>query len=111
MQARAKYSIDDIWPGLETGLTHLLVNLTEGFSMDSYMGLYTFVAGIRLNSLGRSVYNHCTTQRPQVRSASNANFAGEQLYYRLRNFLQKHMKGLLQVTYQLVLSNLSECDQ
>lgn len=44
MQARTstKYTIDDIWPGLEEGLTHLLVNLTEGFSLESYMSLYTY---------------------------------------------------------------------
>lgn len=41
MMARVKYTIDDIWPGLESGLTHLLVNLTEGFSLDAYMTLYT----------------------------------------------------------------------
>ncbi len=35
-----KLTLDDVWPPLEDGLTHLLTKLTEGFSMQAYMKLY-----------------------------------------------------------------------
>jgi len=73
-------TLDDVWPVLDNGLTHLLNNLTEGFSHPKYLELYN------------SVYDYCTS-RPKVgKTSSGANFAGEELYYRLQNFLQRQMK-------------------
>lgn len=47
------------------------------------------------------VYNFCTTSRPSAaakgKAATGANFAGEELYYCLQNFLQKHISGLHKV--------------
>uniref|UniRef100_A0A6B2KYM3 Cullin family profile domain-containing protein n=1 Tax=Arcella intermedia TaxID=1963864 RepID=A0A6B2KYM3_9EUKA len=80
--------MDEVWPPLEKGLTYLLTNLTEGFSLNKYMDLYS------------AVYNYCTTPRPTAKPSTpgkpvaGANLVGEELYYRLMNFLQRHMKVL-----------------
>eukprot|EP01090_Pellita_catalonica_P012433 TRINITY_DN2700_c0_g1_i1.p1 TRINITY_DN2700_c0_g1~~TRINITY_DN2700_c0_g1_i1.p1 ORF type:complete len:762 (+),score=116.57 TRINITY_DN2700_c0_g1_i1:78-2363(+) len=82
-----RVSLDDIWPELEKGVTTLLTNLNAGFPKKRWMQLYS------------NVYNYCTTSRPsphrKVGGISGANFVGEELYNRLRDFLKKHMRGLV----------------
>jgi len=90
MAHQKRVTLDDVWPGLEAGLTQLLTNLNEGFEKQRWMKLYT------------DVYDYCTTSRPHNTSRSKgnisgANFAGEELYLRLNDFLKKHMKNLLKV--------------
>jgi len=86
-----KVTLEEIWPGLETGVTLLITNLNQGFPQNKCMGLYT------------DVYNYCTTARtPTSARATNktvtgANFVGEELYNKLKEFLTRHMKGLLKV--------------
>ena len=131
-----KITLDEVWPPLEDGLTHLLTKLTEGFSMQAYMKLYRFcpilspwpclsahsmprhllhpcpspcLPGVS-HSLRSDVYNYCTTTRPAAANrgkpqASGANFAGEDLYYRLQNFLQKHVKNVFKVRCALCSSS------
>jgi len=80
-----KITIDQIWPQLERGCTHLLTRLNEGFSMKDYMNLYT------------GVYNYCTNTKPATRTGQKvgANFAGEELYRRLQEFLLAHVENIL----------------
>jgi len=65
----------------------LITNLNQGFPQQKWMGLYS------------NVYNYCTTSRPHVpnraKGTSGANFVGEELYIRLKDFLTRHMKTLL----------------
>eukprot|EP01121_Diplochlamys_sp_Union-15-3_P009627 TRINITY_DN2624_c0_g3_i1.p1 TRINITY_DN2624_c0_g3~~TRINITY_DN2624_c0_g3_i1.p1 ORF type:complete len:772 (-),score=134.47 TRINITY_DN2624_c0_g3_i1:29-2344(-) len=91
MAQQKRVTLDDVWPHLEEGLTQVLTNLNEGFEKKRWMTLYT------------DVYNYCTTSRPQNTSRTGkgniagANFAGEDLYLRLNEFLTKYMKNLLKV--------------
>lgn len=36
-----KVNLDDIWPGLETGMTTFLTELAAGFPKDKWMSMYT----------------------------------------------------------------------
>eukprot|EP01117_Protostelium_nocturnum_P002954 TRINITY_DN1388_c0_g1_i1.p1 TRINITY_DN1388_c0_g1~~TRINITY_DN1388_c0_g1_i1.p1 ORF type:complete len:763 (+),score=225.09 TRINITY_DN1388_c0_g1_i1:188-2476(+) len=85
-----RVTLDEIWPDLETGIHQLITNLNQGFQNARWMALYS------------NVYNYCTTSRPQsatrtAKQANGANFVGAELYLRLKDFLTKHMKGLLKV--------------
>lgn len=59
------------------------------------------------------VYNYCTTARPSLapkgKPAAGANFAGEDLYYRLQNFLQKHVRNSCKVWRVLALPQSYSC--
>jgi len=85
-----RWTLDEVWPDLDQGITHLLTNLTEGFSLQQYMKLYS------------SVHNHCTARANSATMPARgrgghggAKLAGAELYARLRNFLIKYLKMLL----------------
>jgi len=82
-----KLTIEQIWPQLERGCNHLLTRLNEGFSMKDHMKLYS------------SVYDYCTTAKPvnarDGKQRVGANFAGEELYRRLQDFLVEHVNSIL----------------
>jgi len=82
-----RVTLDDIWPALSEGLSQLLTRLNEGFEKKRWMDFYS------------NVYDYCTTSRPHNISSrkgtTGANFAGEELYNRLKAFLEKHMKSIL----------------
>lgn len=86
--ATKKVTLEEIWPDLERGVHQLITNLNQGFPIDRWMNLYS------------SVYNYCTTSRPHTTSRtskgpSGANFVGEELYNKLKEFLIKYMQELL----------------
>jgi len=88
--ASKRVTLEEIWPDLEGGVLQLITNLNQGFPQKRWMTLYS------------NVYNYCTTSRPQnpsrgSKGMSGANFVGEELYNKLKDFLIKHMKGLLKV--------------
>jgi cullin 1 len=85
MQAK-KFTLEIVWPELDAGLTRLMTNLADGIPLADYMNLYSLV------------YNYCTTTRAVVqgKKVTGAKFAGEELYLRLRSFLQRHLKTLCQ---------------
>jgi len=85
-----RVSLEDIWMDLETGVHQLITNLNQGFPQKRWMYLYS------------NVYNYCTTSRPHTgrggtKPSSGANFVGEELYNKLKEFLTKHMKMLLKI--------------
>mmetsp|Transcript_12104 Transcript_12104/g.16723 ORF Transcript_12104/g.16723 Transcript_12104/m.16723 type:complete len:764 (+) Transcript_12104:138-2429(+) len=87
--ASKRVTLEEIWPDLENGVHQLITNLNQGFPQKRWMNLYS------------SVYNYCTTTRPHnpstrgAKGMSGANFVGEELYNKLKEFLIKHMKTLL----------------
>jgi len=88
--ASKRVTLEEIWPELEGGVLQLITNLNQGFPQKRWMNLYS------------NVYNYCTTSRPNnpsrgSKGMSGANFVGEELYNKLKDFLIKHMKGLLKV--------------
>jgi len=88
--ATKRVTLEEIWPDLETGVSQLLTNLNQGFPRDRWMVLYS------------SVYNYCTTSRPATppkggKVLTGANFVGEELYNKLKEFLTKYMLTLLKV--------------
>jgi len=92
IQQQKRVTLDEIWGDLESGVYHLITNLNSGLSPKKWMELYS------------SVYNYCTTSKPaqSVPSSRNnksagANFVGQDLYAKLKEFLTKHMKTLLKV--------------
>lgn len=88
--AAKRVTLDEIWPDVESGVHQLITNLNQGFPQKRWMALYS------------NVYNYCTTSRPhnptaKGKTVSGANFVGEELYNRLKDFLIKHMKSLQKV--------------
>jgi len=85
--ASKRVTLEEIWPDLEAGVHQLITNLNQGFAKNRWMMLYS------------NVYNYCTTSRPNPgrggKGMSGANFVGEELYNKLKDFLTKHMKSLL----------------
>lgn len=55
----------------------------------------------------RSVYNYCTMSRMSHNASrgkpSGATFVGEELYYRLVDFLKRRMKTILKVCFTVFL--------
>lgn len=80
--------LTEIWPALQGGVSQLLTDLTKDFPFDDWMNLYTHV------------HDYCTSARQATakhsgRGTSGAYFGGEDLYYKLVDFLTQHMKKLL----------------
>jgi cullin 1 len=78
----ASTSIDQLWPRLQNGLNTLLTNFESGFPRSEWMQLYTIV------------YNYCTTNGPQTVNRTGASFKGEELYNRIKDFLQQHVNSI-----------------
>jgi len=88
--ASKRVTLEEIWPDLEAGVHQLITNLNQGFPNKRWMTLYS------------NVYNYCTTSRPHnpgrgTKGMSGANFVGEELYNKLKEFLTKHMESLLKI--------------
>ncbi|ROW09697.1 hypothetical protein VMCG_02218 [Cytospora schulzeri] len=89
-------SIGDTWDYLALGITKIMTDLQNGMTMDDYMGIYT------------AVHNFCTSQKahPMVNTPPaspggmngnhrGAHLLGEDLYKKLMDYLEVHLKDLL----------------
>ncbi|KAI1345040.1 Cullin [Xylariaceae sp. FL0016] len=84
--------IDATWNYLQAGITKIMVNLQDGMDMGTYMGIYT------------AVHNFCTSQKAVGLGSSNqvgtahrgAHLLGEDLYKKLKEYLNHHLAELLQ---------------
>lgn len=92
-------TLEKIWPPLEAGVGELITSLNSGFPIKRWMELYT------------NVYNYCTSaqrgpsagrgsrggMRPGATGGVHlgANFVGEELYNKLRDFLRDRCLQLL----------------
>lgn len=82
--------IGQTWDYLQAGLSKIMLNLQDGMDMTAYMGIYT------------AVHNFCTSQKAVgLGSSSNvghahrgAHLLGEDLYKKLREYLNEHLNGL-----------------
>ncbi|POS70508.1 Cullin 1 [Diaporthe helianthi] len=93
-------SIQDTWSYLASGITKIMTDLQNGMTMDDYMGIYT------------AVHNFCTSQKahPMTNSAPSsaslganhrgAHLLGEDLYKKLMDYLDQHLKDLLEKALQ-----------
>ncbi|KAI1767320.1 Cullin-domain-containing protein [Hypoxylon sp. FL1150] len=82
------------WVYLEAGISKIMVNLQDGMDMSTYMGIYT------------AVHNFCTSQKAVGLQASSSNISGqahrgahllgEELYRKLREYLNDHLTGLFE---------------
>ncbi|KAL8901430.1 MAG: hypothetical protein Q9207_005200 [Kuettlingeria erythrocarpa] len=81
------------WNFLETGVERIMTNLREGVDMGTYMGIYT------------AVHNFCTSQKAVgaghsgiigTQAHRGAYLVGEDLYKNLREYLAKHLRGILE---------------
>ncbi|KAI0132718.1 Cullin family protein [Xylariales sp. AK1849] len=78
------------WEYLQAGIQKIMVNLQDGMDMVTYMGIYT------------AVHNFCTSQKavgiggnPAVGQAHRgAHLLGEDLYKKLREYLNAHLEDL-----------------
>jgi cullin 1 len=76
------------WNYLEWGVERIMVNLSAGLDLKTYMTLYT------------SIHNFCTAQKAVgVQTNLNstqrgAHLLGEDLYRRLNDYLRQHLKGV-----------------
>jgi len=77
------------WNYLEWGVDRIMVNLSDGLDLRTYMSLYT------------SIHNFCTAQKAVGVNASlsssshrGAHLLGEDLYRRLNEYLKAHLKGV-----------------
>eukprot|EP00054_Salpingoeca_dolichothecata_P008094 m.46259 g.46259 ORF g.46259 m.46259 type:complete len:754 (-) comp17502_c0_seq1:67-2328(-) len=97
-----KPSLEEVWKDLETGIQSVYNNLKDkkSVSKQRYMELYT------------DVYNYCTSSRAQAATAqpitkgggperAGAHLVGQELYARLKVFLDEHCKALLKGGQQL----------
>ncbi|RDA90149.1 hypothetical protein CP533_2200 [Ophiocordyceps camponoti-saundersi (nom. inval.)] len=79
------------WNYLQTGITHIMIDLERGIDMQMYMGVYT------------AVHNFCTSQKtpgltggPAMHSSHRgAHLLGEELYNNLINYLRVHLEHLV----------------
>lgn len=84
MLTHKRVTLEDVWPPIEKGLTHLLTHLTEGFNSRHHIILYN------------KVWLYCS-QPTGDRSKTGANMRGEELYLRTRTFMEKHVQSLAAV--------------
>ena len=76
------------WNYLEWGVDRIMVNLSAGLDLKTYMTLYT------------SIHNFCTAQKAvgvQTNlnsSQRGAHLLGEDLYRRLNEYLRRHLTGV-----------------
>ncbi|KAI1324152.1 Cullin-domain-containing protein [Xylariaceae sp. FL0255] len=84
--------IDATWNYLQAGITKIMVNLQDGMDMTTYMGVYT------------AVHNFCTSQKAVSISSHTgvgqahrgAHLLGEDLYKKLKAYLNQHLATLYQ---------------
>ncbi|KAI1503099.1 Cullin [Biscogniauxia marginata] len=83
--------IEATWNYLQAGITKIMVNLQDGMDMTTYMGIYT------------AVHNFCTSQKAVGLGGSamgqahrGAHLLGEDLYKKLKEYLNEHLAGLYQ---------------
>ncbi|KAI0834063.1 Cullin-domain-containing protein [Hypoxylon sp. FL0890] len=84
--------IDQTWEYLQAGISKIMTNLQDGMDMTTYMGIYT------------AVHNFCTSQKAVGLGSSNAvgqahrgaHLLGEDLYKKLREYLNQHLNGLFE---------------
>ncbi|KAL8920208.1 MAG: hypothetical protein Q9208_006373 [Pyrenodesmia sp. 3 TL-2023] len=89
-----KDDLSATWTFLETGVERIMTNLREGVDMGTYMGIYT------------AVHNFCTSQKAVGAAGHSgiigtqphrgAYLVGEDLYKNLREYLAKHLRGILE---------------
>ncbi|KAL1585486.1 hypothetical protein WHR41_05602 [Cladosporium halotolerans] len=84
----SKDDINGTWNYLEWGVDRIMVNLSYGLDLKTYMTLYT------------SIHNFCTAQKA-VGAQTNLNSSqrgahllGEDLYRRLNDYLKRHLTGV-----------------
>ncbi|KAI0008591.1 Cullin-domain-containing protein [Xylariaceae sp. FL0662B] len=87
-----KEDIGQTWAYLEQGIDKIMVNLQDGMDMSTYMGIYT------------AVHNFCTSQKAVGLQGGGgalgqahrggAHLLGEDLYRKLREYLNTHLNGL-----------------
>ncbi|GAB7331980.1 hypothetical protein MBLNU13_g03887t1 [Cladosporium sp. NU13] len=84
----SKDDINGTWNYLEWGVDRIMVNLSAGLDLKTYMTLYT------------SIHNFCTAQKAvgvQTNlnsSQRGAHLLGEDLYRRLNEYLRRHLTGV-----------------
>ncbi|KAI0022537.1 Cullin [Xylariomycetidae sp. FL0641] len=84
--------IDATWNYLQHGINKIMVNLQDGMDMSTYMGIYT------------AVHNFCTSQKAVGLSTvagvgqahRGAHLLGEDLYKKLKEYLNNHLAELYQ---------------
>ncbi|KAL7629050.1 ubiquitin ligase (cullin) of SCF [Parahypoxylon ruwenzoriense] len=82
--------IGQTWEYLQAGISKIMINLQDGMDMSTYMGIYT------------AVHNFCTSQKAVGLGNSNAvgqahrgaHLLGEDLYKKLKEYLNDHLNGL-----------------
>ncbi|KAF2860438.1 Cullin-domain-containing protein [Piedraia hortae CBS 480.64] len=84
-----KDDIHGTWRFLEWGVNQIMTNLKEGLDQPKYLSLYT------------SIHNFCTAQKASGTQAlgathRGAHLLGEELYRRLGDYLQRHLKEVHQ---------------
>ncbi|KAF2970912.1 hypothetical protein GQX73_g2709 [Xylaria multiplex] len=85
--------IEATWNYLQTGITKIMTNLQDGMDMTTYMGIYT------------AVHNFCTSQKATNigggttgvgQAHRGAHLLGEDLYRKLKEYLNQHLAALHQ---------------
>ncbi|KAI1811543.1 Cullin-domain-containing protein [Poronia punctata] len=87
-----KEDIDATWNYLQAGITKIMVNLQDGMDMATYMGIYT------------AIHNFCTSQKATTMASPagvghahrGAHLLGEDLYRKLKDYLNKQLATLYQ---------------
>jgi len=81
--------IDATWRYLEAGISKIMINLSDGMDLETYMGVYT------------AVHNFCTSQKAVGVGSGGAgqhhrgaHLLGEDLYKKLKEYLNNHLAEL-----------------
>lgn len=91
-QTPNREDIGQTWEYLQQGISKIMINLQDGMDMGAYMGIYT------------AVHNFCTSQKAVGLGSSNgvgqahrgAHLLGEDLYKKLKEYLNNHLHGLFE---------------
>lgn len=111
LKTRNTITIDELWSPLEKAFTRLLSNNNECFDVRTSMLLYRcnssslptefFCQDSNLTDRFSKIFAYCSQQFPRERSRPGANFVGQELYEKTRNYLQKHTQEIYQVPLTL----------
>ncbi|OTB15661.1 hypothetical protein K445DRAFT_11893 [Daldinia sp. EC12] len=99
--------IGQTWEYLQSGISKIMINLQEGMDMATYMGIYTAVHNFctsqkavglgNSGAVGQAHRGGNDTQSPSQESRADlgqAHLLGEDLYKKLKEYLNNHLHGL-----------------
>ena len=99
--ANENYDMEEIWGDLKTGIEQIFARQTlpRGRFMQLYSHVYNYCTSVTVEDTLKAPKARATRTKkgPQQTKANGAQFVGQELYKRLKDFLKAYQDGLLRV--------------